>query len=132
RPAPGNEFAFWDLATGEPLRTLPGYNNEPGVAFSPNGSLVATCSNPAQISRADEGKPAEIQLWDAQSWQPLRFLTGHQGSIQKIAFSPDSTLLAGGSRSGIWVWDVATGELRRALRSDSDGGALVFAPHGAI
>jgi WD domain, G-beta repeat len=55
-----------------------------GVAFSPDGKLLAT------TSRDDA-----IRLWDVASRQPLgEPLTGHTSAVYAVAFSPDGKLLA--------------------------------------
>ncbi|WP_396230063.1 WD40 repeat domain-containing protein, partial [Frankia sp. CpI1-P] len=53
------------------------------MAFSPDGSMLATAA-------AD----GTARLWDVATGQPLRTLTGHNGSVWSVAFSPDGTLLA--------------------------------------
>ena len=54
-----------------------------GVAFSPDGRLLATAS---------EDKTA--RLWDPATGKHLRALTGHTGPVLSVAFSPDGRLLA--------------------------------------
>ncbi|WP_243717327.1 protein kinase [Actinomadura sp. KC345] len=69
------------------------------VAFSPDGKLLASCSN-------DE----TVRLWDAATRRLVgRPLTGHTDSVGEVAFSPDGKLLAaGGSDATVRFWDVAT------------------------
>ena len=54
-----------------------------GVAFSPDGRLLATAS-------ADR----TARLWDPATGECRRTLTGHTGTVRGVAFSPDGRLLA--------------------------------------
>jgi WD40 repeat protein len=54
------------------------------VAFSPDGSLVATA-----------GCGRTVKLWDVATGQLLRSLP-HADEVMTVAFSPDGTLLASG------------------------------------
>ncbi|MCA1708832.1 MAG: hypothetical protein LC808_38365, partial [Actinobacteria bacterium] len=54
------------------------------VAFSPDGTLLATTST-----------DRTVRLWDVASRQPFgQPLTGHTDWVRGVAFSPDGTLLA--------------------------------------
>lgn len=65
-----------------------------GVAFSPDGTRLATGSN---------GREA-VKLWDTATWQELATLPGH-GSLFRVLFSPGGTTLAAsgtGRRINFW------------------------------
>ena len=54
------------MTTGEEVHKLEGHNGwVPAVAFSPDGKLLAT-----------GGYPCEIKLWNVESGEALRTLTG--------------------------------------------------------
>jgi WD40 repeat protein len=57
------------------------------VAFSPDGTLLATASHD-QTAR----------LWDAGTGRLVRKLTRHTQGVVGVVFSPDGTLLATTSR----------------------------------
>jgi WD40 repeat protein len=55
----------------------------PGVAFSPDGALLATVSDD-KVAR----------LWNVGSGQTTRTFIGHSEGLRGVAFSPDGALLA--------------------------------------
>src|SRR5262249_34906512 len=49
----------------------------------------------------------KVKLWEARNGKAVRTLEGHTGRINRLAFSPDSTLLASGSDDQkVRVWGV--------------------------
>jgi WD40 repeat protein len=84
------------------------------VAYSPDGSRIVS-------GGADE----TVRVWDAETGQELTELTGHAGTVNSVAYSPDGAhgggrIVSGGSDGTVRVWDVSaalnTGaETRQAL-----------------
>jgi WD40 repeat protein len=90
------------------------------VAFSPDGSLLATTS-------AD----ATARVWNAASGKHLRTLTGHDYTVQAVAFSPSGVLLATASSDATArLWDVATGAHLATLVPLPSGGYITLLPDG--
>jgi WD40 repeat protein len=93
-----------------------------GVAFSPDGSIVATGS-------AD----ASARLWEEATGHPVAVLSGHVGGLTAVVFSPDGSIVATASVDGsarLWRW--ASGQPWVTL--PGSGGAMVgvtFSPDGA-
>jgi WD40 repeat protein len=92
-----NEVKVWDAATGKELATLSGGGL--GVAFSPNGELLAS------------GSPAgPVTIWDADTGKELLTLRGHAGAARGVAFSQDGKRLASaGSDATVKIWDTLSG-----------------------
>ncbi|WP_160573708.1 WD40 repeat domain-containing protein [Actinomadura physcomitrii] len=63
--------------------------------------------------------------------KPIAALTGNTDSIQALAFSPDSRILASSSGKTVMLWDVATGRKIATLPSGGvDVMGLAFSPDG--
>ncbi|MYQ68066.1 WD domain-containing protein, G-beta repeat-containing protein, partial [Streptomyces sp. SolWspMP-5a-2] len=95
------------------------------VAFSPNGSLMATGS-----------AAGNVLLWDPVTRQAVgKPLPGHTTTVRSVAFSPDGGLLAAASDIGtVRLWDPATYEEAGALPTKKQEGvtAVTFSPDGTL
>ncbi|MBW4521192.1 MAG: NACHT domain-containing protein [Scytolyngbya sp. HA4215-MV1] len=99
------------------------------IAFSPDGQMLATGDDTAQIC-----------LWEVASGKKLATLTGHNSWIRAIAFSPNGQILASGSQDQtVRLWHVPTQQFIKvlkdpALQSDLSHkdwvGAVTFHPSG--
>ena len=91
------EITLWDVNNGRQLHEA---DTEPfvyGLAFSTNGSTLAS----------GEGD-GTIKLYDVASGNLLRTLEGHKGTVYSVAFSPDGRTLASGSADKtIRLWDIS-------------------------
>ncbi|HRY49635.1 MAG TPA: hypothetical protein P5186_16425 [Candidatus Paceibacterota bacterium] len=91
---------------GEILWKVAGHRGEiNAVAFSPDGSLLASASD-----------DLSIKLWRIADGALVRTCEGHEDDVQAVAFSPDGlTLVSSGKDNTIKVWRIDTGELLRTL-----------------
>jgi len=76
----------------------------------------------------------KICIWDTETQQKIRDLTGHSGWIQALVISPDGALLASGSADGnIKLWDWQTGEEKITFTGSRDAIlCLAFNQNGNI
>ena len=104
-------------------RTLTDLSEVFGVAFSPDGRLLATAS-------LDE----TARLWDPATGDCLRTLTGHMTEVNDVAFSPDGRLLATASGDQTArLWDPGTGDCLRTLFGHTDMVfGVAFSPDGRL
>lgn len=95
---------FWDIDTGEDLRTIPGFG--PTVELAPNGQQLITCISPIQtitiLGLESEGR---LDLGRYRSYGPF------------VAVTPDGRYaITTAEDEALKVWDIASGELVRTLR----------------
>ncbi|WJW70108.1 serine/threonine protein kinase (plasmid) [Candidatus Chlorohelix allophototropha] len=76
--------------------------------------------------------PTTAPIAPSASFKILNTLTGHTDGVNSVAFSPDSKMLASGSKDAtIKLWDAATGkELRTLSGHSSSVNSVAFSPDG--
>jgi WD40 repeat protein len=117
----GEQVTLWDLATGRPVRRIPGLNSVARLAFSPDGKRLAVSdefnctvydvASGKEMFRADgfhavfsrAGKTLvtldgsllaqQLQVWDARTGKLLRRLPGRK-EVHEMALADDGRTLA--------------------------------------
>src|SRR5262249_30954359 len=104
------EVTGWDLRAGrEAHRLLPGPGDLRawGVAFSPDGTLLAAAGSSYPMR---DGATGFVTVWDLRTGKERSSRTGLSAAVQCVAFSADGRLLVtGGTDGAVRLWEVATG-----------------------
>jgi WD40 repeat protein len=91
----GQNVVVYDAHTGKQLAVLAGHTDTvTGVAFSPDGELLASSS-----------RDHSARVWDATALKLVKVLLRHTAFVSGLAFSPDGRWLAtaGPLKAGIWA-----------------------------
>lgn len=118
---PFAKVIVWDTTTWEVAMMIEEDGSLFGLAFSPDGSRLAT-----------SGVNGIITIRDAADGQTLLEFIGHAGDVVDIVFSPDGQLIATASSSGeAKIWDAVSGqELFSFLSSNAAATGVAFHPDG--
>jgi phospholipase C len=111
----------WDASNGKELRSVTDQNRYRSggplqlvsggeVAWSPDGRRLATVNENGTVT-----------VWDAQTWQVLITLTGHDSKLWSVRWSPVGQRLATGNMDGTAsVWDAGSGKELLTLNGHSN------------
>ncbi|MFB7723513.1 WD40 repeat domain-containing protein [Nocardia sp. NPDC056100] len=92
------------------------------VAFSPDGTMLATC----------DGNNHAIVLWSATCGEHLHTLDTEY-LVSALAFSEDGTMLAANGWGRAGLWDTATGDRLREIGTESEyGSGVAFLADGTL
>ncbi len=153
-------LSIWRLADGSLAQELKQPFAVDGIAFSPDGSVLAAgrlwrisngaLSNPVKlsglvdhvdsvaVSRDNQwiatGGIKNLRLWQAKDGMLVREIRSITGRVNQIAFSPDGTWLATASADqGVQLWQVSDGNLIRTFSKQTENVTmLVFSPDGNL
>jgi WD40 repeat protein len=113
---------LWDVGSGQELLAFTGHTAVVrGVAFSPQGDRIVSCS-------AD----GTVRVWDTHTGQELRRLGRQAVPAESVAVSPAGTrIVCAGSDGGMRLWDAEDGrQLLVYPKSPAPIHAVAFAPDG--
>ncbi len=109
---PGGPVKRWCFQLGDGGTPIYGHNLGylcHAIAFSPNGTRVATGSDDQTAS-----------IWDVESGEEIAMLQ-HYREVSSLVFSPDGSNLITGCRDGtIWVWDSGGEHRTRRIKAHAD------------
>ncbi len=117
----GANIRVYDLAKRELLKTIPIASGANSMALSNNSKLIAvgTLNNKVQIINVEDGSTARTNRSNFGGWC--------------TAFSPDGSLIAGGTTTGVLMWETATGTWRPMEGKQQDlVKSLAFSPDGRL
>jgi WD40 repeat protein len=126
--ASGNDKTIKILQLAEnKVKTLTGHSDWFGgitsLAFSPDGKTLISGS-----------QDKTIKLWNLETSQEIKTLSGHSDHICSVAYSPNGQILASASKDKtVKLWSVASGEEISSVKcSDSVIYSIAFSPDGKI
>ena len=111
----------WDTTTGQEIMTAGFGDQIGGLAFSPDGSMLAM-----------PGTVGKVTIWDPTNGKQLFMVRDDNATVLDMSFSPDSRRLATANIDGTArVWDLASRERLMTMRGHE--GAVYgvdFSPDG--
>ena len=130
KPRMERKIVLWNVDTGNHIRTLIGHKDDiVCLAFSPDGQTLASGSQSLMREKT-------ILLWDLATGNSKDFTdpdwTKRQHKFDakvptSLAFSPDGQVLASGMKLGdIYLWQTATGAIKKTLRGHSEMVSHIF------
>jgi len=127
---------LWDATTEKATATISADMDATTLlSLSPDCRVLAwsgECLSGAQCTHVGTETSKTIRLSDVLSHEGYSILKGHTDTVCSVAFSPDSRIIATGSRDkSIKLWHVPNGTLVHTLHGHEDGiYALAFSPDG--
>jgi hypothetical protein len=129
---PPEPLRIWDAQTGRALPSLDGDNGSTTVlTFSPDSRLLATVSSASPAGTAQAQQADEVTVWTVGTSRPALRLKGNSVTVDSLAFSADSNVLAVAGHDGVTrFWSMQTGLLTGSVASLKGGEWLAMSPSG--
>jgi WD40 repeat protein len=112
---------LWDVATGRLTHTLVARQGFRDIAFSPDSRMIAVVGSSAGTKPVRGGiaisrNRGEVSLWNVNTGNRMRTLSGLPSSGTTAAFSPDGKSLAiAHDMAPVSIINVATGKVTRTV-----------------
>jgi WD40 repeat protein len=106
----GNDqtIKLWDVVSGRERMTLKGHTAGVScLAISPDDKTLVS-----------NGFDNTVRIWDVFSGKELKRLPSPNLGYA-MSFSPDRNVVSIGGFLGVYLWDIAAGQVRAMLRSES-------------
>ncbi|MCO6455667.1 MAG: hypothetical protein J5I93_10270 [Pirellulaceae bacterium] len=141
------EIWIWDVASGKTIHMFTMRKIVPQGGWSSAVTAVALSHDNKHVAASVGGRPnrrdglvlgpgpaAELRIWEVGSGRQVHTLRGHQGSVIRLAFSPDGKRLASaGSDQTVRLWDTGTGKTVITFPFDTPQiNVLAFSPDGKL
>jgi WD40 repeat protein len=122
----GDDYAIhlWDVASGQPVGILGGHRNIVwGIAFSPDGKLIASVSSDGT---------AQVHDWRTADVEKI---LNFPNQVVSVSFSPDGQALAVGGvdkapNAAVWTYSVGSWEPLLKFPEFLNVTALAYSPKG--
>jgi len=113
------QVQIWDLETGQPVLTLPEYNDTiRALAFSPSGDILALADH-------------DVYLWDISTQELVTTLQLNARKIADIAFRPGGEQLAVAIQGeNLVIWDLLAQQKLPEIDTDCPPVLLAYTPDG--
>src|SRR5205823_1168397 len=117
---------LWEITSGMEIATIRGHTGPVmSVAFSPDGLLLASGA------RDKKWQAAEVKLWSLRTRTELASVPGVADPVGGLAFSPDGkTVAVGDVRGSVFLWDVASKQVRKRLKGHTTGTLVIWSRDG--
>ena len=123
----GARLSTSSLAGCDTFGAAPPEGGQPDPMISATSSCNSVAFASDGVVAAGGYANGSVRLWDANSGEELRTLSGHRGSVLSVAFTAEGGCLASGGGDGsIRLWDVNSGAELRAL-TGHEGSVLSIA-----
>lgn len=119
-----------DITIFETLFLNTHQQNITSIAFSPDGGRFVSAGQNA-LTNVNVDKTWAGIIWDIGTVSQLAVLSGHQGLIQDLDWSPDGTTIVSVSDdSTVRFWDASTGASRAVVQVDAPVTSVAYSPNG--
>ncbi|MEM8719937.1 MAG: WD40 repeat domain-containing protein [Cyanobacteria bacterium P01_G01_bin.39] len=94
---------------------------------------LSVISNPSQDIFASSSDDYTIKLWKVTDGSLISTLSGHNDSVNSIAFGTDGKILVSGSDDQtIKIWDIESSDCLTTLNNEDSATAIALKPDGEI
>jgi tricorn protease-like protein len=122
----------WELGTGREVHRFTGHKKQVySVAVTPDGRYVVSGSGGSGSERDTWIVDNTVRLWELETGQDVRPLTGHESGVNSVTVTPDGRYVVSGSWDWtVRVWELETGEEVRRLMGTSGVTSMAVTPDG--